>query len=236
MHLSILVLLLYIERNCSLSFFNTIFKTSTAGKSQQELQLENDAIIAARGDDNNAFLRSIEALESTRPTAKGFVEDPTLSRQLDGTWQLIGTLAAKVGEDLNASAQRGVVNASGIVVDADSEKNKPIQIIDIDQAIVRNEVRLSILNKDVIVCVSGAFAPFDRKVNVDFEEIEILDAETRNSIFKNRWLFTLIRTFNRKLINGEQESAWLETTYLSDRLRIGRGNKGSCFLLEKIEE
>ena len=35
------------------------------------------------------------------------------------------------------------------------------------------------------------------------------------------------------LVAGTDENGWLETTYLSDRVRIGRGNKGSLFVLTR---
>jgi hypothetical protein len=35
-------------------------------------------------------------------------------------------------------------------------------------------------------------------------------------------------------INAERQSGWLEVTYLDDDLRIGRGNQGSLFVLQKV--
>lgn len=37
----------------------------------------------------------------------------------------------------------------------------------------------------------------------------------------------------RALLKGTKESGWLETTYISENLRIGRGNKGSLFVLTR---
>ena len=50
------------------------------------------------------------------------------------------------------------------------------------------------------------------------------------------WLFALIRTLRPALTNGADSSSWLETTYLSDRMRLGRGNKGSVFVLTRLDE
>lgn len=35
-------------------------------------------------------------------------------------------------------------------------------------------------------------------------------------------------------INSDRQSGWLEVTYLDDDLRIGRGNQGSLFVLQKV--
>ena len=37
----------------------------------------------------------------------------------------------------------------------------------------------------------------------------------------------------RGLIKGTKEAGWLETTYISKNMRIGRGNKGSMFILTR---
>ncbi|MBD2106234.1 PAP/fibrillin family protein [Nodosilinea sp. FACHB-13] len=35
-------------------------------------------------------------------------------------------------------------------------------------------------------------------------------------------------------INSDRQAGWLEVTYLDDDLRIGRGNQGSLFVLQKV--
>lgn len=35
---------------------------------------------------------------------------------------------------------------------------------------------------------------------------------------------------------GDEAKGWLDITYISDRFRISRGNKGTCFLLLKVDE
>jgi len=37
-------------------------------------------------------------------------------------------------------------------------------------------------------------------------------------------------------LKGTDESGWLETTYLSENVRIGRGNKGSMFVLTRDQD
>ena len=43
------------------------------------------------------------------------------------------------------------------------------------------------------------------------------------------WLFALIRRLRPALTDGLDDTPWLDTTYLSPRMRLGRGNKGSVF-------
>jgi len=35
------------------------------------------------------------------------------------------------------------------------------------------------------------------------------------------------------LARGTKDNGWLETTFVSDRIRIGRGNKGTMFVLTR---
>lgn len=43
------------------------------------------------------------------------------------------------------------------------------------------------------------------------------------------FLFSIIAAFR----GGIKDNGWLETTYLDDEMRIGRGNKGSLFILTR---
>ncbi|WP_017297518.1 PAP/fibrillin family protein [Nodosilinea nodulosa] len=45
--------------------------------------------------------------------------------------------------------------------------------------------------------------------------------------------FSLLRGIDFA-INPDRQSGWLEVTYLDDDLRIGRGNQGSLFVLQKV--
>lgn len=45
---------------------------------------------------------------------------------------------------------------------------------------------------------------------------------------------TKLRAIDFKIKNNEQKG-WLETTYLDQDLRIGRGNEGSLFVLSKVQ-
>ena len=201
------------------------------------LKLEADAVAAAKNDDNAALLKSIEALEKAKPSAETLLDDVRLARQLNGAWLLAGTLAATIGEPLEETGRRNVVNASGFSVDA-SEKNKPLQTIDVDAGRIMNEVKVQVpFFENGSVRVSGSLRRGDnaRRAEVEFDTLEFLDG--KKTVFKNSWLFKVARSLRPTLFTGNaEETAWLETTYLSDNVRVGRGNKGSCFLLERVKE
>jgi hypothetical protein len=45
------------------------------------------------------------------------------------------------------------------------------------------------------------------------------------------WIFSIIA-----VIRNSNENGWLETTYLDSEIRIGRGNKGTMFVLTRDAE
>lgn len=182
----------------------------------------------------------VSALEQTFPSPplKEVVEDG----EIDGTWFLQFTSPSEIegNEDLTDSWEvenpeenittkkfdaKGTVTAGGIKVDV--SKIPPKQIFDLSQSTVTNEVSLDF----GLVCVGGKFRLSennDKRAVVAFNKCLIklnLGLE-----FDLGFLFAI-----RALIVGSDEAGWLETTYLSDKVRIGRGNKGSMFILTRDE-
>lgn len=121
---------------------------------------------------------------------------------------------------------KGSVSAGGINVDV--SKKPPKQIFDLSQSTVYNEVELD----QGMVRVGGRFRLSEKKDNrvvVSFQECKIqLNLGIKLDL---GFLFKI-----RSWIVGTDESGWLETTYVSDRVRIGRGNKGSMFVLTRNED
>lgn len=218
----------------SLSFGRQQQREAKAALLRKTAELEKKACASAlSGENNKELLRSIEALEEAMPADSRLLDDDDLAMKLDGRWRLIGTLAADVGAELDEKSRRGVVNVSGIVLDADADRNVPIQTISVFERRIANEVKLPF---DFYLKISGRFDRGDnaRRARVDFDTIELYVKDFL--IFENNWIFRLVRAFKPDLVNGDQESPWLETTYLSDTVRVGRGNKGSCFLLTRFDD
>ena len=91
----------------------------------------------------------------------------------------------------------------------------------VKNSIVTNEIDLDFGR----VCVGGPFRQSTKVPNravVSFERCDI----TLKSGFQLKlgFLFDIL-AFAR----GTKESGWLETTYIDDNMRIGRGNKGECW-------
>jgi len=190
-----------------------------------------------------SVLGAFAQLEQTSPSPLDLLDDPQASALLDGRWALLATIAAQPGESLEESAAsglQGVVNASGIKVDA-SPENRPIQQVDLARGRIANEVRARPFGLwELYVRVGGAFrraAPpaSGRRAQVLFDQLEVFTLDGRR-LASAGWLFTAQRLFAPSLANGEDTSSWLETTYLSPRVRLGRGNKGSIFVLQRVDD
>lgn len=95
---------------------------------------------------------------------------------------------------------------------------------------------LPLLESLVSVCASFT-AVSKQRVNVKFER-SVLGLQ-RLLKYKNVGEFIKTLESQAKLlgidfaIGNTNQKGWLETTYLDENLRIGRGNEGSIFILEK---
>lgn len=118
---------------------------------------------------------------------------------------------------------KGSVSAAGINVDTSNRVVK--QIIDVKESRVTNDVELDFGRVEV----GGPFRQSPNVPNraiVSFEKADI----TLNNGFVIRlgFLFSIIA-----LLQGSSDNGWLETTFLDDDVRIGRGNKGTMFVLTR---
>ena len=109
---------------------------------------------------------------------------------------------------------------------------------------IGNEIRFNALGRTGIVRVAGGVRPSTdngRRAMVEFDTLDVFllngdGAEARASrLLRAGWLFRLVRLLRPSLQNGADEASWLDTTYISPRVRLGRGNKGSVFILEKLK-
>lgn len=188
-------------------------------------------------------LNQVSKLEKNFPAAplKDILEDGGV----DGTWYLQYTAPSELegdgieGEQIKSSWEvkdaeenittkryqsKGSVSAAGI--DVDVSNKPPKQIFDLSQNMVYNEVVLP----KAFVRVGGSFRLSEKNENravVSFNQCTI----DFNFIKLDLGFLFSVAGFFR----GTTENGWLETTYLSDSVRIGRGNKGSMFVLTRDE-
>ena len=237
------------------------FLTPNVQSSKFDVTAKKKALLSAISNTNNGKTASTEVqrqvlnlvreIEKNDPPPVDVLSSPEQAQKLDGIWYLqytspseikdeneVETTANDVIEDqwtaINAAEgaskietrafnAKGSISAQGISVDT---SNKPVlQIFDIEKSQVRNEVKLDFGK----VIVGGAFRQSESvpnraivafnygSIQFDFGFTLKLDA-----------VFKILAT-----LRGTADNGWLETTFLSDDMRIGRGNKGTMFVLTR---
>ena len=198
-------------------------------------------------------LKLVREIEKSDPPPADLFSSPELAQQLDGVWYLQYTSPSeledegenKAGDDsneevldswspLNASEgdskiptarfnAKGSISAQGFTVDT---SNKPVlQIIGVSNNEIRNEVTFDFGK----IVAGGNFRQSDSVPNRAIVAFTFASIEF-NFGFKIKLdaFFALL-----KKIRGTADNGWLETTFLSDDMRIGRGNKGTLFVLTR---
>ena len=221
-------------------------RTSSPHASLKEEEELLGAVRSSAAVPRSATLRLFSLLEEAAPSPSDLLQSTEGVAMLDGRWSLRSTIAAKVGESDDELSDTGVtmaVNASGLVLDVGDRTRSPIQEINVGSGRIGNEIRFSVAGAaDVIVRVAGTFeAASDngRRALVNFDTLDVFLIRNGGDplrLLRLGWLFTAVRAMKPALINGDESSAsWLDTTYISSRVRLGRGNKGSVFVLERAD-
>ena len=160
-------------------------------------------------------------LQYTSPSELEFMEDEDDKDDVN-TWKVENAEEKITTQKYNA---KGSVSAGGINVDV--SQKPPKQIFDIENSEVYNEVLLD----SGFVRVGGEFRLSENKDNRAVVAFKVCQINLNFGVKLDLGFLFAIRA----LIFGTDESGWLETTYLSERVRIGRGNKGSMFILTRVE-
>lgn len=193
-------------------------------------------------DTQTRVLRMVRNLETAYPTSESLLSNPEEAKILDGDWYLQYTQPSELETVDTADAWQAVspsegesnietrkfnaagsVTAAGITVSA--SKNIPKQTFDVVNVRVQNEI-VTGFGK---VTVAGRFrqsSAVPQRAVVAFDTARI--ALNLGLTLDIGFLFQL-----RALLKGTDEAGWVETTYCSDDMRIGRGNKGSLFVLTR---
>jgi hypothetical protein len=184
-------------------------------------------------------LSIVGEIEKSYPPADNFFTDAATLKLLNGTWYLQYT-SPSVLDDFNTNVwlpqaiedtvptestfqAKGTISAVGITVETSNRVVK--QSIDVDASQVFNEVGLNFGK----VTVGGRFRPSEKVANravVCFSKCII---ELNNGLILDLgFVFSFIAFIRQSADNG-----WLETTFLDEDIRIGRGNKGTMFVLTR---
>lgn len=227
-----------------------------------ENELLNAVSNTANGKDaspaqQKAILNLVREMETLNAPDEDILTNPDKTPLLDGTWYLQYTSPSDIlvenekesqddddnddvidvdlwkptiAEDARINTKqyeaKGSVTAAGISVDVSNKV--PRQIFDIEKGLFFNEVDLDF----GFVRVGGPFKLSDKvsnRVLASFKECKI----DLNIGLKLDLGFVFYLT---SLARGTSESGWLETTYLTEKVRIGRGNKGTMFVLTRDKD
>ena len=91
---------------------------------------------------------------------------------------------------------------------------------------VSNEIQL---NESTLLRIGGTFRVSENvptRALVSFTDVDV--TFNKSFVLKFGFLFSILA-----VIRGNPDNGWLENTYLDDDIRIGRGNKGSMFVLTR---
>jgi hypothetical protein len=170
--------------------------------------------------DNARVLSAIQQLEDINPTLK-----PLEAKELlNGDWRLLYTTSKGIlGLDRFPLFKLGQI----------------YQCIRVSEAKVYNIAEiLGFPMLEGLVSVVASFDPVsERRINVIFERSIIglqrfLSYKTPAKMIQQIESGKKFLPIDFKIDRGEQKG-WLETTYLDQDMRIGRGNEGNVFVLTK---
>jgi hypothetical protein len=229
------------------SFFKPPSSPNIQSSAPKESELLESISFTSNGknadlETQTRVLKIVRSLEKTFPTSQTLLSNLEEAKILDGDWYLQYTqpselenididdqwvpVSASEGESRIETRQfnaRGSVAATGLTVDA--SKNVAKQSFDVENSRVTNQI----MTDFGLVTVSGTFrqssaVPHRAVVAFDTARIALNIGPTLDLSF----LFGI-----RAALKGTSEAGWVETTYCSSDVRIGRGNKGSLFVLTR---
>lgn len=143
-------------------------------------------------------------------------------QMLDGPWELVFQ-QARMGEGVDGGRPGRVQEASIYVTDGEEGKRgRVLQNVDIARGVVENRAE------------GGGWLGTVLRVEAEFQKVEGSTSEVevlfRKAFFGFR---NLELAFPIQWIGGRGR---LDTTYLSGEVRVGRGDKGTLFVLVRPEE
>jgi len=101
------------------------------------------------------------------------------------------------------------------------------QSFDIQNSRVQNDVGLDFGD----VTVGGSFRISETVPNRAVVSFDTVNLDLGFVTLELGWLFNVIGT-----VKGTFENGWLETTFVDEEIRIGRGNKGTMFILTRDQD
>lgn len=188
----------------------------------------------------------VDYLETNAPVSKTLLTDPTESDAVDGVWYLQYTQPSEPeGVDMDndikpwraeettsskkLAGSRQVKNEGSVsflgLIKVDTSKKLTTQTIGVQDKLFANAVEQDFGTIEV----KGSF-------EIDSVPNRILATFDNGTLtLKNGFVidFSFLFALRAVLKKGDKAGGWLETTYLDEDIRIGRGNRGSLFVLSR---
>jgi len=182
----------------------------------------------------------VRSIETSAPTDASILSSPLL----DGVWYLQYTSPSTVGDEDqfpdawkpdspkegDANIETGTFQAKGTVsylgVAVETSQRVAQQIFDLEASRVKNRVETGWGS----ITVQGSFRPsptVDNRVIVSFDEALFQYGDDGPTLSLG-FLFPIVN-----FLRQTKDSGWLEVTFCDKDLRIGRGNKGTMFVLTR---
>jgi hypothetical protein len=197
-------------------------------------------------DTQKQVLSLVDFLETNAPASPTLLTDLTEAQKLDGLWYLQYTQPSDLGDDAadvptwepatstldivskldeQPVKNKGTVSFLGTVA-VDTSDRLTTQRIEIRNSRVTNFVEQNFFTVEV----SGSYVldTVPNRVIVSFDKCEI-SLKNNGFVLDLSFLFDL-RAF---LKGGLRAGGWLETTFIDGNIRIGRGNRGTLFVLTR---
>eukprot|EP00555_Chaetoceros_dichaeta_P002052 CAMPEP_0198248884 /NCGR_PEP_ID=MMETSP1447-20131203/545_1 /TAXON_ID=420782 /ORGANISM="Chaetoceros dichaeta, Strain CCMP1751" /LENGTH=298 /DNA_ID=CAMNT_0043933375 /DNA_START=43 /DNA_END=939 /DNA_ORIENTATION=+ len=212
----------------------------------------------ATTEQQRSILSQVRQIETSNPPPSTLFTDKTQIEKLDGVWFLKYTSPSSIDDDDDDAdddgadeekgeeddeqwtptiaedskietrqiRMQGSVSAAGITVDVSNKDTRQIFNFDSDgEVTVSNEVELDF----GMVVVGGGVRPSDLVYNRLIVSFTICQLILKNGfILDLGFLFAIL-----SIVRGTPDAGWLETTYVDDDIRLGRGNKGTMFILTR---
>ncbi|KAF3960979.1 hypothetical protein CMV_014347 [Castanea mollissima] len=157
----------------------------------------------------------VKLLESHNPTP-----DPTLKlEKVGGCWKLVYSTITILGSKRTKLGLRDFISLGDFFQIIDVTKGKAVNVVKFSAK------GLNLFNGKLTIEASFKISSKAR-VDISYDQSSITPDQLMNVFRKNYDL--LLGIFNPQ--------GWLEITYVDDKLRIGRDDKGNIFILERSGE
>ncbi|XP_024542843.1 plastid lipid-associated protein 3, chloroplastic isoform X2 [Selaginella moellendorffii] len=175
-------------------------------------------IVDATSEQKQKILSLVEELERMNPT-----ENPVNSHLLSGTWALLYT--APLNEEIvdrYAGTEEGpFLSRIKPLAFGTIKQTRSLQIIDSINGSVKNIADFSFLGINGSLCINAAAV---KSLEPDTQGVRLLVTFESFVLTINR---IRVATISLAFIKPK---GWVDTTYLDDDMRVGRGDKGSIFV------